>query len=81
MLLTGEQGELDLDGRKLVNTLESKEGSMHLGAGLHDLGMRCVRNENPDVALDFHLLWKKPGAARYEVVPNSAFGPIRTPKP
>ena len=77
LLLTGEKGRLDLDGRKVVDTLQGHSGSIRLAAGSHELHLYCVRNENPDVALDFHLLWKKPGEAHYEVVPNSAFGKIQ----
>ncbi len=77
LILTQDKGELDLDGRKVVENLQGGEEVIRLTAGWHSVELTCQRDNNPDVALDFHLLWKKPGNLNYEVVPNSAFGKIR----
>ncbi len=76
LILTQDQGELDLDGRKVVDAARGNEETVRLGAGWHRIELTCRRDTNPDVALDFHFLWKKPGDAQYEVVPNEAFGKI-----
>jgi len=76
LLLTQDKGELNLDGRKVVDTLQAKEGRALLTAGWHVLDLTCQRDSNPDVALDFHLLWEKPGDTQFTVVPNEAFGGI-----
>lgn len=76
LILTHDEGELDLDGRKVVNTLQGGEGLVWLKAGWHFIELTCRRESNPDVELDFHFLWKKPGEKQYEVVPNPAFGKI-----
>lgn len=75
VLLTHEEGEFFLDGKKVVGP-QGGEGVVPLAAGWHSLLLHCRRESNPDVELDFHLLWKKPGDARLSVVPNEAFGEI-----
>lgn len=77
ILLTHDPGELVLDGRKLVGGPQGGEGAVSLTAGWHSLILHCDRQSNPDVELDFHLLWKPPGEPGYSVIPNSAFGTLR----
>ena len=77
VLLTHEEGELVLDGKKVAAGLRAGAGTVSLAAGWHSLDLHCKRESNPDVELDFHLLWKKPGDSAFSVVPNSAFGNIR----
>ncbi len=76
LILTRDQGELDLDGRKVVDAAEGNGGTVRLAAGWHRLELTCRRDINPDVALDFHLLWKKPGDEHYEFLPNEVLGKI-----
>jgi hypothetical protein len=76
LILSKDTYELNLDSHILLNSLFGKEGTTQLTAGWHPLELICRRDNNPDVALDFHLLWKKPGSPNYEVVPNAAFGEI-----
>jgi hypothetical protein len=77
LILTRDEGELSLDGRAIVDTGRGQEGVANLAAGWHDLDLSCQRRDNPEVFLDFHLLWKKPGDKVYQIVPNGAFGMIR----
>jgi hypothetical protein len=74
LVLTTDQGELWLDGKQVVPVSGKMENTVTLKAGWHPLGLICRRFLNPDVSMDFHLLWKKPGQAQWEVVPNEAFG-------
>ncbi|HJT25201.1 MAG TPA: hypothetical protein VJ873_11545, partial [bacterium] len=77
VVLTQDEGLLVLDGWKVVEAPQGREGVLPLKAGWHSLELDCRRGNNPDVELDFHLLWKKPGDKDYSVIPNSAFGNIR----
>ncbi len=75
-IFSRDPSELDLDRRTVMAATQGGKGEARLTAGWHSLVLRCHRESNPDVALDFHLLWKKPGDPQYSVVPNSAFGPV-----
>jgi hypothetical protein len=76
LLLTTDEGELVLDGEKVLPNRGKMENTVKLDAGWHPLRLACHRRENPDVSMDFHLLWKKPGQTQWEIVPNEVFGTV-----
>ncbi|HVZ80509.1 MAG TPA: glycosyltransferase family 39 protein [bacterium] len=69
-LVTSDEGSLRVDGRTLG------DGPVALKAGPHAVVLRLERASDPQVAMDFHWLWKRPGRDRFEVVPNSCLGKL-----
>jgi len=76
-VLTSDDARLWVDGKEIPRTGLSPRGSIILERGAHFLRLAVRRPDNPDVAMDLHLLWKRPGQASFEVIPNGAYGEIR----
>jgi hypothetical protein len=69
-VLTQDRGTLWLDGKSL-----SLEKKVQLTSGSHAL--RVDYEKDSGYYTELHLVWKKPGAENWEVIPASAFGNIK----
>jgi hypothetical protein len=69
-LLTTDRAQLFLDGRTV-----SLERPLPLGKGAHTLRLDLAKDDGSTMVLQ--LIWKKPGAGKWEVVPATAFGKAR----
>ncbi|HTC22537.1 MAG TPA: glycosyltransferase family 39 protein [bacterium] len=68
-VLTSDSGQLWLDGKPV-----SLEKPLRLTVGAHKLRLDFEKDGGDEMVL--HLVWKKPGEEKWEVVPASAFGKI-----
>ncbi len=68
-------GRLEIDGKQVIkhdghHPPSPKEGSAELSAGLHAFRIDLFQNEGGAALI---LNWRKPGAGRFELVPETAF--------
>jgi hypothetical protein len=70
LILTTDGGGLVLNGQDMLKSGNQESSPVNLHQGVYSLRVNFNQPQG-GVAL-FHLLWKKPGADRYEVVPASA---------
>jgi 4-amino-4-deoxy-L-arabinose transferase-like glycosyltransferase len=73
-ILTSDWAELEIDGRKIGESPTGEPGKLELSKGTHRILVRYRKKDGDAMAL--HLIWKKPGEERWEVVPAAAFGKI-----
>ena len=68
------QARLSIDGQGPKDFAVNPPGRAELAGGRHSIDLYF--KQGPTALATLHLLWKKPGAARYEFVPNGAFGKV-----
>jgi len=73
LVITSQKGSLFLDEKPVP------AAAVMLGKGAHGirLEMEPAPPSQESSAVDCHLLWKKPGQADFEVIPNSAWGKLK----
>lgn len=71
-VLTSDDFEMSLDGKKVL-TAAQKDQKLFLKKGTHSLTARFRKTSGEDTVLN--LLWKPPGAARFEFVPYQVLRP------
>jgi hypothetical protein len=77
LAVTAAMGEarLVIDGTASGDFTPNPIVEIHLAAGAHSLHLYF--RQAPSALATVHLLWKKPGASGYEVIPNDFFGTVR----
>jgi hypothetical protein len=75
-ILTTDHGNLWVDGRPVIDTLDSSQASIELSKGEHRIDLSDKRTKMKEICADFHLLWKPPGQSHFSVVPTMAFGRV-----
>ena len=67
--------DLMLDGKQIVDAAKGNSGFLQGEKGWHSIELDCQRDNNPDVSLDLHLLWKKPGGGSFPSHPHGRLWP------
>ncbi len=70
LILATDQSRLVLDGKNILESGNQESSDDYLRAGDHPLRVEFNKTQG-GVAL-FHLLWKRPGADRFEIIPAGA---------
>jgi len=74
-LLTTDKALIKVDGREVFNTEKPEEESVSMKKGFHSIQVEYKKTEGDLISV--HLVWMIPGQNQWEVVPPTAFGPIR----